>query len=134
MFDQQMTGYMLQGNDPHDTMVFIGSTNENARGKTGGDGDMKNDGPMIEVCPNCGKEYWPDSKYCRYCGAKYDEPEVRPEVIATIYGPPPVEREHRCTGCGYTWRTCAMLDRERYCPRCGCPASVTELTDEGIEF
>ena len=38
---------------------------------------MKNNGPMIEVCPNCGKEYRPGFKYCRYCGAKYGEPGGR---------------------------------------------------------
>lgn len=91
---------------------------------------MRNRLPMIEVCPDCGREYWPGFAYCRYCGAKYGEPEVRPEVIMTLYGPPPVRREHECTRCGYIWTTHAMIDRERYCPQCGSPASVTELPDD----
>jgi len=71
-------------------------------------------------CGNC-HEPLGDDAYCRYCGTKAGEGSYKPyeDVIMCIYGPPPVERKHICNACGYTWSSCAMIDKEKYCPKCG---------------
>ena len=86
---------------------------------------------MAEVCPNCKNPYREDGRYCPFCGAPNGSPEVIPQVIEVIYGPPPVRRRHTCTRCGHTWTVVAMVDRERYCPLCGAPAE-TEAAGEAL--
>lgn len=71
------------------------------------------------VCPCCGKEWIEDDRYCRYCGAKKDNPKYIYPDFACIYGPAPVKRTHRCESCGYEWTTCLMIDNEAFCPKCG---------------
>ena len=75
--------------------------------------------PMRKVCANCKNTYIEGDKYCRYCGAKMGKPAFIPDNMACIYGPPPITRVHKCVKCGYTWTTNQMIDRERYCPKCG---------------
>lgn len=92
-----------------------------------------------EYCPSCGRanEGWretslaqcghchaylkPDDKYCRQCGTKVGDGAYEPyqDLMETIYGPPPIERRHICQNCGNTWTVCAMIDSEKYCPKCG---------------
>ena len=72
-----------------------------------------------KVCANCKNAYREGDKYCRYCGAPLGKPDYIEENFACIYGPPPVEREHRCKKCGFTWKTCLMIDDEKWCPQCG---------------
>ena len=101
----------------------------------------KVDGPgstegMQKVCPNCRNPWREGDKYCRYCGSPMTAPSYIEFEMTCIYGPPPVERKHVCQSCGYTWTTCAMLDRERRCPKCGGDAPVSEetaLLDEPTE-
>ena len=82
-----------------------------------------------KVCANCKSTYIEGDKYCRYCGAPMGKPAYIPEDFACIYGPPPVTRTHTCEKCGFTWKTCLMIDDERFCPKCG---GVTKVTcDEG---
>lgn len=77
-----------------------------------------------KVCPNCKGKWIEGDKYCRYCGAPMDKPVFVPSSIQCIYGPRPIEREHHCTGCGHSWTTQLMIDREGFCPLCGKPAPV----------
>ena len=77
------------------------------------------DRSMIPVCANCKEIYIDGDRYCRYCGAPLGQPAYIPEDFACIYGPEPVEREHYCSRCGYTWITTQMIDKENYCPKCG---------------
>lgn len=48
------------------------------------------------------------------------------ETFACIYGPPPMERLHKCNNCGYAWETHKMIDEERFCPKCGDSAPYEE--------
>ena len=75
--------------------------------------------PMKKVCANCKNNYREGDKYCRYCGAPLGKPDFIEEDFACIYGPPPVERIHKCDKCGFTWKTSLMIDDERWCPQCG---------------
>ena len=68
-----------------------------------------------KVCANCKNSYREGDKYCRYCGAPLGN-------FACIYGPPPVERTHKCEKCGFSWKTTLMIDNEQWCPECGGPA------------
>lgn len=75
--------------------------------------------PKRKVCANCHNPYNEEDSYCRYCGAPMGNPDYIDDDMACIYGPPPMDRTHKCAKCGYTWETCKMIDRERYCPKCG---------------
>lgn len=81
---------------------------------------------MRKVCANCGNNYRKEDKFCRYCGAPNGVPSAVPEDFCCLYGPPPIKRTHTCIKCGYRWETRMMVDRERFCPKCGgnAPASV----------
>ena len=85
-------------------------------------------------CGECHKPLNGDA-YCRYCGTKAGEGSFEPyeDVICCVYGPPPVEREHVCKACGYEWTSFAMIDAEKYCPRCGGEVSSKEITDRSDE-
>ena len=80
---------------------------------------------MRMVCANCREPYINGDKYCRFCGAPMGKPEYIEEDFACIYGPPPVNRTHTCAKCGYSWKTCEMIDNARWCPKCGGPAPAT---------
>ena len=84
--------------------------------------------PDYSCCGNCNARLAPEDRYCRICGTKAGEGTFDPieEIMQCIYGPEPVERKHVCQKCGYTWTTCAMVDRENYCPKCGGPAPYLE--------
>ena len=88
----------------------------------------------IPVCPNCGKGWQKGDKYCRYCGSPISNPRFVPVMMADLYGPPPVRRKHICTACDYAWETYAMVDEERYCPRCGGAAPTLGNTGVSICF
>ena len=91
--------------------------------------------PMRKVCANCKNTYIEGDKYCRYCGAKMGKPAFIPDNMACIYGPPPITRVHKCEKCGYTWTTNQMIDKERYCPKCGGSApGKPKNGDEGGAF
>lgn len=71
-------------------------------------------------CGNCHKRLG-DDEYCRYCGTRRGEGEFKPykNVSYCIYGPAPRFRIHTCNQCGYNWHTHAMVDNEKFCPKCG---------------
>ena len=79
------------------------------------------------ICGNC-HAVIDDDPYCRYCGTKNGEGAYEPfeDIVQCVYGPPPVEREHTCKKCGYSWKSCAMIDTERYCPECGGNVTAAE--------
>lgn len=79
-----------------------------------------------KVCANCKNSYREGDKYCRYCGAPLGKPDFIEEDFACIYGPPPVERTHKCEKCGFTWKTALMIDDEQWCPECGGPAPAQD--------
>ena len=81
-------------------------------------------------CGNCHKFIGSD-EYCRSCGTKRGEGAFDPyyNEPVCVYGPPPVERKHSCSACGFEWTTCMMIDDQRYCPRCGSGCSVTEADE-----
>ncbi len=83
-------------------------------------------GVRRSVCANCGNDYNDGDRYCRFCGAPMGKPKFIMKDIAIIYGPPPVERVHKCVKCGFTWETCCMVDRQDFCPKCGGTAPYTE--------
>ena len=86
-----------------------------------------------KVCANCKGEYIEGDKYCRFCGAPMGSPIFIEEDFACIYGPMPVDRTHKCEKCGRTWKTCLMIDNERFCPVCGGSAPASEdLSGKGI--
>lgn len=74
-----------------------------------------------ERCGKCYEMLHETDKYCRICGTKVGEGsfDLFKDQIQMIYGPPPVERFHRCNRCGYSWDNCVMIDEDRYCPECG---------------
>lgn len=82
------------------------------------------------VCRNCGEIYSEDDRYCRYCGAPNGSPKYIEEEIQCIYGPMPVKRIHTCEKCGYTWDTVLMIDKERFCPRCGGSAPAAKQDED----
>jgi len=73
----------------------------------------------MKVCANCKHTYAEEDKYCRYCGAPLGKPDYIEEIFSEIYGPPPMERVHKCAECGYTWETNLMIDDDMWCPKCG---------------
>ncbi len=83
---------------------------------------------MIRVCGNCENGYIEGDKYCRFCGAPMGTPVYIEENYDTIYGPPPIQRKHRCGKCGYSWMAWDMeyIEKycEKYCPQCGGEAPV----------
>ena len=78
-------------------------------------------------CGNC-HAVIDDDPYCRYCGTKNGEGAYEPfeDIVQCVYGPPPVEREHTCKKCGYSWKSWEMIDTERYCPKCGGNVTAAE--------
>ena len=80
-----------------------------------------------KVCSNCKNEFIEGDSYCRYCGAKLCE-EFIPinDSFDCIYGPPPIQRHHVCSNCGFTWDTVLMIDQQRHCPKCGERVSIIE--------
>ena len=78
------------------------------------------------VCANCGNEYVEGDKYCRFCGAPNGDPRYVVTDFSCIYGPPPVRRVHTCKKCGYSWETVEMIDKAKYCPKCGGSARGVE--------
>ncbi len=73
------------------------------------------------TCGNCRGHLEPGDKYCRICVTKAGEGAFEPwlNIMQCVYGPRPVLRRHECGGCGYVWETKVMIDRQRYCPKCG---------------
>ncbi len=86
------------------------------------------DASKRKVCANCKEEYFEGDKYCRYCGAPMGKPDYIGGIMPPLYGPPPINRVHKCVKCGYSWETRRMIDKGRYCPKCGgdAPAIVSE--------
>ena len=82
-------------------------------------------------CGNCHAPLGEDDRYCRKCGTKAGDGAFEPyqQIMQCIYGPRPVERTHVCPACGFTWTTCLMIDNEKYCPKCGAEAPVTQAED-----
>ena len=80
-------------------------------------------------CSNCRAPYRKEDQFCRFCGAPMKADFRTPMPPNCIYGPPPTQRTHVCRKCGYQWKTYAMLDRERFCPKCGGNAPITEEED-----
>ncbi len=92
---------------------------------------QKNDSWVVPgkgQCGNCHAYLQPDDKYCRICGTKAGVGAYEPyqDLMMTIYGPKPEKRKHKCKECGYSWETCAMIDKEKFCPKCGGIAPCTE--------
>ena len=77
-------------------------------------------------CGNCAEYIGTEDQYCRYCGTKRGEGSFKPyyNEPQCVYGPPPVKRIHSCTKCGFEWSTSVMIDRQRYCPKCGSSCNV----------
>ncbi len=71
-------------------------------------------------------------EYCRYCGTKKGDGEFLPynDEVQCVYGPPPIERIHKCENCGYKWSARMMIDDQRYCPKCGSRVKVTAANPE----
>ena len=86
-----------------------------------------NDSGKMKACANCHKSYADGFRYCPYCGAPLGKPVYIEEVFACIYGPEPMERRHTCGKCGFTWKTCEMVDSQRFCPKCGGDAPAEDL-------
>ena len=86
-------------------------------------------------CGKCTGYLEPEDQYCRYCGAKRGEGEFNPyyDEPVCVYGPPPVNRLHTCKKCGYEWTVCAMIDEQRYCPKCGHTCKVISEDDPNEE-
>ncbi len=82
-------------------------------------------------CGNCHKFFGEGDLYCRYCGTKAGEGRYEPydDIMQCVYGPPPTERLHTCNECGYSWKSWAMIDNERYCPKCGGAVTAAETGD-----
>lgn len=74
----------------------------------------------ITRCNNCNNTLDENAKYCSVCGTKVGEGSYSPrrDIMDCVYGPPPVVRNHKCKKCGYSWKNCVMIDRDKYCPRC----------------
>lgn len=79
-------------------------------------------------CGNCHAGLEPEDKYCRICGTKAGEGAFAPyqNLMQCIYGPMPVQRTHTCPQCGFSWITHLMIDRQRFCPKCGCEVTTEE--------
>ncbi len=93
----------------------------------------------LEHCLYC--DYPPvssDEVFCRKCGRKLGEGIIKEflpdqDYFQCVYGPPPVNRLHKCENCGFEWNNCYMIDCEKFCPVCGSEVSVTE-TDNQARF
>lgn len=83
--------------------------------------------PGKDQCGNC-HAFIGDDAYCRKCGTKAGEGAYEPyrNFNGCVYGPPPVEREHTCENCGFSWTNCVMIDNDAYCPKCGSKVKVME--------
>lgn len=90
--------------------------------------------PKRKVCANCNNDYREGDKYCRYCGAPLGKPDFIEEDFACIYGPQPIEREHKCKRCGFTWKTYLMVDNEKWCPKCGSSAPAKGGKEESLFY
>lgn len=86
---------------------------------------FKNDN-LKGYCSNCGYEIEENDNYCKSCGTKSDKVMKKPfqDNIQMVYGPPPVERFHKCQKCGYSWNNYKMIDTDKYCPACGDNESI----------
>lgn len=84
-----------------------------------------------EYCENCNNHLDENDRYCRECGAKRGAKPYVPEDmdIQCVYGPPPMTRTHKCDSCDFTWEVSAMIDNERYCPKCGSKALIIDEKD-----
>ena len=91
--------------------------------------------PGKNQCGNCHAFLEKDDEYCRKCGTKRGEGDFLPyeNYETCVYGPPPEERDHICENCGFSWTNCVMLDKERYCPKCGKPVKVVEKGRERMK-
>ncbi len=87
--------------------------------------------PKEGECGNCHARLGKEDEYCRYCGTRAGEGAFEPyqNFLECVYGPMPVERIHTCSKCGYSWTTCVMIDRQRYCPKCGAEAPYTSVKE-----
>lgn len=79
-------------------------------------------------CARCGGVLREGDKYCRTCGRERAEIPYDPRrnIMACVYGPRPVRRNHICDNCGYKWENIVMIDKDRYCPECGNLVRVEE--------
>ncbi len=84
------------------------------------------DVPKRKVCANCRQDYIDGDQYCRFCGAPMGGPAFITDTFATLYGPEPTRRLHKCKQCGCQWETKSINDEQRYCPKCGGDAPVIE--------
>lgn len=75
----------------------------------------------IKYCANCNSSVKKDDKYCKICGSKIGKGTYDPKAdyMRCIYGPAPVERKYECIKCKYTFNTFLMVDKTKYCPKCG---------------
>lgn len=82
-------------------------------------------------CGNCHSIMGKDDMYCKICGTKAGKGKFLPyeDIMECIYGPMPIEREHLCKKCKYSWTTVLMVDDEKYCPKCGGKAPVVRQED-----
>ena len=87
--------------------------------------------PGKNQCGNCHAFLGKDDLFCRKCGTKAGEGAFEPywNFESCIYGPPPIERDHSCPNCGYSWKNCVMIDDDRYCPKCG---NIVEVSGDDV--
>ena len=77
--------------------------------------------PRNDRCGNCDSLLGEGDRYCKYCGTERGLGNYVPSMsgMECIYGPPPIERTHKCEKCGNIFTVFAMVDSGKYCPRCG---------------
>lgn len=88
-------------------------------------------------CGNCHECFSDDEeKYCTYCGTKRGEGKFEPydNAIYCIYGPMPEKRTRECLKCGNQWTYTGMLDRHKYCTKCGAPSKLLQSTFNRLRF
>lgn len=92
--------------------------------------------PGKNSCGNCHAPLGENDAYCRVCGTKAGEGAFEPfqNLMQCIYGPMPVTRTHTCPACGYGWTTYVMIDKDRFCPRCGTEAKMESPDAMGMTF
>lgn len=86
-------------------------------------------------CGNCHTKFDnPDEKYCTYCGTKRGEGKFEPydNTPYCIYGPMPQKRIRQCVICGHQWSYTAMLDRKKYCSKCGGGSILVDVSYDGL--
>lgn len=86
-------------------------------------------------CGNCHELFANDEeKYCTYCGTKRGEGKFEPydNAIYCIYGPMPEKRTRECVRCGNQWTYTSMLDKEKFCVRCGGQSKLIQDTKAAI--